>query len=125
MGQSVLNLRNNGDIVSKCIDTFYVAHRLGGWRNRLKRFFVTGVPVAQGTPSAQAKPCMPAPAPAMLMASRDIGPIVSRTVERLADWQMRRQGRQHLAALDDRQLKDIGISRCDAEQEFRKPFWRA
>jgi len=61
----------------------------------------------------------------MLMDSRDIEPIIFRTTERLADWQMRHQGRRQLAALDDRQLKGIGISRCDAEREFRKPFWRA
>ncbi|MDA1324273.1 MAG: DUF1127 domain-containing protein [Proteobacteria bacterium] len=71
------------------------------------------------------KPYTPAPAPAMLMVSRDIGPLVARSAERLADWQDRRIGRRHLMGLDDRQLKDIGISRCDAENEYRKPFWRS
>lgn len=34
--------------------------------------------------------------------------------------------RQHrsLEMLDDRMLKDIGISRCDVEAEISRPFWR-
>ncbi len=60
----------------------------------------------------------------MLMAFRDIGPMIAWTAERLADWQSRRTSRRRLIALDDRLLKDIGISRRDAEQEYRKPFWR-
>ena len=32
--------------------------------------------------------------------------------------------RRALARLDDRMLSDIGISRCDAEREIEKPFWR-
>ncbi len=60
----------------------------------------------------------------MLTVSRDIGPMLARTAERLADWHERRTSRRRLIALDDRLLKDIGISRYDAEQEYRKPFWR-
>jgi uncharacterized protein YjiS (DUF1127 family) len=26
--------------------------------------------------------------------------------------------------LDDRQLGDMGVTRCDAEKEYSKPFWR-
>ena len=32
--------------------------------------------------------------------------------------------RRALLAVDDAMLKDIGISRVDALQEGRKPFWR-
>ncbi len=32
--------------------------------------------------------------------------------------------RRTLLALDDRMLKDIGISRADALREGNKPFWR-
>ncbi len=36
----------------------------------------------------------------------------------------RRKQRRALMALDDYLLKDIGVSRLDAEQEVAKPFWR-
>ena len=43
----------------------------------------------------------------------------------LRKWQERARGRAELAALDDRQLRDIGLTRCDANRESDKPFWRA
>ncbi|MDG4553204.1 MAG: DUF1127 domain-containing protein [Candidatus Competibacter sp.] len=33
--------------------------------------------------------------------------------------------RRELLALDDRMLKDIGLSRVDALRESGKPFWRS
>lgn len=39
-------------------------------------------------------------------------------------WQERATERAHLASLDDRLLKDMGISRADVAQEIHKPFWR-
>lgn len=36
----------------------------------------------------------------------------------------RRKQRHALMGLDDHLLKDIGISRSEAEQEVSKPFWR-
>ncbi len=39
-------------------------------------------------------------------------------------WQERDQQRRHLAALDDRMLRDIGVSRADAAREAAVPFWR-
>ena len=33
--------------------------------------------------------------------------------------------RRELLALDDRMLKDIGLSRADAFREGSKPFWRS
>ena len=41
-------------------------------------------------------------------------------------WQAfeRQRQRRALLRLDDHMLKDIGISRCDAEREAAKPFWR-
>jgi uncharacterized protein YjiS (DUF1127 family) len=40
-------------------------------------------------------------------------------------WRSRARGRRDLAALSDRSLRDIGLSRSDALREIRKPFWRA
>ena len=42
----------------------------------------------------------------------------------IALWIERRVQRRALAALDDRLLKDIGISRAEARRETAKPFWR-
>jgi uncharacterized protein YjiS (DUF1127 family) len=36
----------------------------------------------------------------------------------------RSRSRQELLALDDRMLKDIGLTRTDALYEAMKPFWR-
>jgi uncharacterized protein YjiS (DUF1127 family) len=40
-------------------------------------------------------------------------------------WQERSDGRQQLLRLDDHVLRDIGITRLQAETEANKPFWRA
>jgi uncharacterized protein YjiS (DUF1127 family) len=39
-------------------------------------------------------------------------------------WQLRGQQRRALARLDDRMLRDIGLSRADVEGEVSKPFWQ-
>ena len=36
----------------------------------------------------------------------------------------RHKSRRMLAALDDRMLADIGLSRADADNEATQPFWR-
>ena len=43
----------------------------------------------------------------------------------LVTWQKRSQDRFELATLDDRTLKDLGISRSARDWEVAKPFWRA
>jgi len=43
--------------------------------------------------------------------------VVSRWIERVRQ-------RDALAALDDHQLRDIGITRAEAAREWEKPFWR-
>jgi uncharacterized protein YjiS (DUF1127 family) len=42
----------------------------------------------------------------------------------LREWRRRRKGRLELARLDDRMLRDIGLTRVDAEYEINKPIWR-
>lgn len=47
----------------------------------------------------------------------------ARLLATLAEWQERAEQRAHLARLDERMLKDIGVSAVDAWNESRKPFW--
>lgn len=49
---------------------------------------------------------------------------VLRFVDMLLQFHERARQRQALMALDDRLLRDIGVSRADAEREASKPFWR-
>lgn len=42
----------------------------------------------------------------------------------LQAWQERARQRRQLAALDDRMLRDIGVSTSDVEHETRKWFWQ-
>jgi uncharacterized protein YjiS (DUF1127 family) len=39
-------------------------------------------------------------------------------------WRERSHGRRELAAMSERELHDMGISRPDAADEIGKPFWR-
>ena len=49
---------------------------------------------------------------------------MARIAETLGKWQYRATWRIRLADLDDRLLKDIGITRAEADREIAKPFWR-
>lgn len=40
-------------------------------------------------------------------------------------WQARIDERRELGCVDERLLKDAGITRADVVQETSKPFWRA
>lgn len=46
-------------------------------------------------------------------------------MDTLNTWYVRWQERRELAALDQRALDDIGLSRGDVLTEVSKPFWRA
>ena len=98
-----------------CIDTIWFPGR----DRRKARAIETAATAMEPVPAPA--PCA---APAMLMTSRDIGPLVVRVAERLAEWQRRRAGRRELMRLSERDLKDIGLDRAAAEEEYRKPFWR-
>ena len=50
--------------------------------------------------------------------------IVSRVLAILREWRRRAYDRAELARLDDRMLRDIGLTRADAEFLSNKPFWR-
>lgn len=50
--------------------------------------------------------------------------LLARIFERLLLWQERAAQRHALAGLDDRMLKDVGLTRAQALHEAGKPFWR-
>jgi len=50
--------------------------------------------------------------------------LVSRGLQMIGLWDRRLGTRHELLNLDDDQLRDIGVSRADANAEARKPFWR-
>ena len=50
--------------------------------------------------------------------------IVVTLFEFVGTWQDRRRQRHALARLDDRMLRDIGLTTVDVDAELSKPFWR-
>jgi uncharacterized protein YjiS (DUF1127 family) len=59
------------------------------------------------------------------LRARTIRSLLSKLWLLLETWYDRHTIRGQLAKFDERQLKDIGISRVDVLREVRKPFWRA
>ncbi|HCJ30519.1 MAG TPA: hypothetical protein DHV63_14805 [Pseudomonas sp.] len=51
-------------------------------------------------------------------------PPLRRALQLMRLWQQRARTRRQLAALDDRQLADVGISRSERLDELNKPIWR-
>jgi uncharacterized protein YjiS (DUF1127 family) len=56
--------------------------------------------------------------------TRGLGATIAQMVATVQEWRERRRQRFDLMALDDHLLKDLGISRADAEREWAKPGWR-
>ena len=50
-----------------------------------------------------------------------LGPIVNAA----RIWLERHRQRRALNLLEDKMLKDVGLTRLDVEREIRKPFWQA
>jgi uncharacterized protein YjiS (DUF1127 family) len=65
----------------------------------------------------------------MALSRRETAPVFGGTivavVDRMQTWLDRARQRRALAQLDDRLLRDIGITRYDVLYEAGKPFWRA
>lgn len=63
--------------------------------------------------------------PAALAAPRAgrVAQFLGGLLNKLAEWQERAEQRAYLAAMDERMLKDLGISHVDAVRESSKPFW--
>jgi uncharacterized protein YjiS (DUF1127 family) len=48
----------------------------------------------------------------------------SQLVGHLVTWRQRARSRHLLRRLDDRMLRDVGLSRSDVERECAKHFWQ-
>jgi uncharacterized protein YjiS (DUF1127 family) len=57
-------------------------------------------------------------------ARKAAGSLVGRVLATLREWRRRARDRAQLGTLDDRMLRDIGITRADAVFLSSKPFWR-
>jgi uncharacterized protein YjiS (DUF1127 family) len=55
---------------------------------------------------------------------RGASDVAGRVLATFREWRRRAYGRAELARLDDRMLRDIGLTRADAEFLSNKPFWR-
>jgi uncharacterized protein YjiS (DUF1127 family) len=64
------------------------------------------------------------PAPVADGIGRRLRELAFTVIEELIAWRERATERVQLAALDERQLHDIGLARADLEPEISKPFWR-
>jgi uncharacterized protein YjiS (DUF1127 family) len=75
-----------------------------------------------------ARPTGSSPSP-FLASVRAAASTVARAIFAAAEatqpWYYRWRQRQALMRLDDHLLKDIGVSRADADLEGSKPFWKA
>ena len=55
---------------------------------------------------------------------RSIATSLDRAVSFIFEALERQRTRRDLACLDDRMLRDIGLSRYEVEMELRRPWWR-
>jgi uncharacterized protein YjiS (DUF1127 family) len=66
----------------------------------------------------------PASASTALLLRRVARSVLVAGIERLLLWHELARQRHQLHMMDDRMLKDIGLTRADVESETQKPFWR-
>ena len=63
--------------------------------------------------------------PVAALAGTGLAQRLAAAFALIGTWHDRARQRRELSRLDERLLRDIGVSRYDALAEARKPFWRA
>ena len=56
---------------------------------------------------------------------RAVDSFLGSAMNTLLIWDRRHRDRLHLTGLDERMLRDIGVTNVDVAHEAAKPFWRA
>jgi uncharacterized protein YjiS (DUF1127 family) len=71
------------------------------------------------------QPCRDAPGELHRRAALDaLSDATDWVLATLREWARRSRERAQLAMLDDRMLRDIGLTHADREMLSNKPFWR-
>ena len=56
--------------------------------------------------------------------SSRVAAVFAVALERVLEWNERAAQRRHLVGLDDRMLRDIGMTRLDVIREYQKAPWQ-
>ena len=72
---------------------------------------------------AQAAIAAPQPRVSGREFARTLQRFAAQVLATVLEWQERARQRYRLAELDDRMLKDIGLTRADVANEVSKSFW--
>jgi uncharacterized protein YjiS (DUF1127 family) len=67
---------------------------------------------------------MPALSRRFLLPGVGLASLPGRVAGAVLMWQERVRQRHMLASMDDHLLRDLGLSRSEAQAEWEKPFWR-
>jgi uncharacterized protein YjiS (DUF1127 family) len=67
---------------------------------------------------------IPMPAPPNARGSAASPRLLTNLVSQVVQWQERARSRHLLQQLDDRMLRDVGLSRSDVDRECAKHFWQ-
>ena len=69
-------------------------------------------------------PSMALPAQPAVRECKRPAPHLRRALALFDIWRRRLRDRRALTLMDERSLRDLGLTRYDALYEARKPFWR-
>jgi uncharacterized protein YjiS (DUF1127 family) len=67
----------------------------------------------------------PAPNLPVQQLGRTVYVLIKNAAGCVREWNERSRQRHRLLELDDRLLRDIGLTRADVKREIDKPFWLA